>query len=243
MIAARWALLLLTALGVLAGVGATAADYQPSAQRLAVTAVLALLAPLYWPGPAATPERTALRVLLWSAAVAVAAAAVLRVLGHAGQPWLPLLASSEMLLCVLLPVHAAAASLQALLAGRLEPAVAREAASRSVALALALLMALPLWLGPVAELLLPQADWAVDAALAASPLTHLAVAAGNDLLRQEWLYEHANLATLDVSYPDPGTTVWVYAALALALVAATVLRSRRAAAAPEPVHSTPEQTR
>ncbi len=81
---------------------------------------------------------------------------------------------------------------------------AREAAGRSAAVALALLGALPLWLGPVAETLSARHDWAIDAVVGASPLTHLAVASGNDLLRNQWFYQHANLAALLFSYPGLG---------------------------------------
>jgi hypothetical protein len=242
-IALRWALLLAAAAGVLAAVGATDPDFQPSALRVVVAAVLGLLAPLFWPGCAATAARTAARVLVWSAAVAAAAVGLPLVLGRAPQAVPALLACAAMLLAILLPVHAAAAALQAWLHRRMDRAdAAREAAGRITALALALLLALPLWLGPAAELVAPRADWAVDAVLAASPLTHLAVASGNDLLRHEWLYQHANLAALQVSYPELATTAGAYAALALALAGLVAWRCRPAAATPIPFPSTQEKS-
>ena len=72
MIAARWAMLAVASALMLAAFGATASDVQPSALRVAVTACIGLIAPLFWPGKAATPARTALRIAGWSAAVRLA---------------------------------------------------------------------------------------------------------------------------------------------------------------------------
>ena len=78
-------------------------------------------------------------------------------------------------------------------------------AGRTVALVLALLGSLPLWLGPAGELLSGRQPWIIDAIVGMSPLTHLAVASDNDLLRNEWLYQHSNLAALQTLLSGPGS--------------------------------------
>ena len=93
------------------------------------------------------------------------------------------------------------------------------------ALGLALAGALPLWLGPAAEMLSQGRQTLIDAAVGLSPLTHLAGASGNDLLRNQWLYQHSNLATLPFSYPGVAALAGSYAAaIALLALAALVLR-------------------
>jgi hypothetical protein len=52
MIAMRWAVLAVATVLTLAAFGATGTDLQPSALRVAVTAIVGLLAPLFWPRPA-----------------------------------------------------------------------------------------------------------------------------------------------------------------------------------------------
>ena len=55
------------------------------------------------------------------------------------------------------------------------------------------------------------------------------MASHNDLLRNQWFYQHANLAGLQVSYPGLDVLAWCYgtACLVLALIALVLLRSRR----------------
>jgi hypothetical protein len=74
-IAARWGMLLVAAASILAAWSATRRSRASSSLRVEVTAVVGLLAPLFWPGRAATASRTALRVLAWSAAATAAGAA------------------------------------------------------------------------------------------------------------------------------------------------------------------------
>ena len=83
---------------------------------------------------------------------------------------------------------------------------AREMAGRAAALVLAFVGSLPLWLGPRANCLPRANPWIIDAAIGMSPLIHLAVASGNDLLRNQWFYQHSNLAALQFSYPSLGGT-------------------------------------
>lgn len=219
MILARCGMLLLATLVILAAIGIESDGMQPSALRVTVTAVVGLLSLLFWPGVAATPARTAWRVVAWSVAAALLAAAALRVTGQAMQPLTKILSSCVMLLLILLVVHALAAAVEARLrAGSANAQGPREAAGRTVAMALALLGSMPLWMGPLAELVSARHEWAVDAAIGASPLTHLAVASGNDLLRNDWFYRNANLAARPFSYPELQTLVWTYVAAGLGLV-------------------------
>ena len=230
MIVTRWAMLAVATVPMLAALGATASDLQPSAQRLAITAVAGLTAPLFWPGAAATPPRTALRIAAWSFAAACLAAIELRIAGGPAQPFARIAAVCAMLMLILFVTHAVAAGLEGRLRGQAgDTESAREIAGRTAVIALALLGSLPLWLGPAAELLAGRHAWMIDAVVGASPLTHLAVASGNDLLRNQWFYQHSNLAALQFSYPGLAEITLSYAAvcLALALVALAARRARR----------------
>ncbi|MDO9313167.1 MAG: hypothetical protein Q7T97_01310 [Burkholderiaceae bacterium] len=230
MIAARWGMLLVAAMLMSTVLGATASDLQPSAQRVAVTAIVGLLAPLFWPGTASTPGRTALRIAGWSASAACVAAITLRMLGHPGQLASGALGSCGMLMLILLLTHTLAAGLEPRWRGSAGDAGrAREMAGRTVSVALGMLGSLPLWFGPVGELLSGRHDWVIDAAIGMSPLTHLAVASDNDLLHNEWLYQNSNLASLPVSYPDLTPLAWSYAIFCtvLTIVALALLRGRR----------------
>lgn len=235
-------MLLVATVLTLAAFGARSADLQPSAQRVLVTAVVGLLSVLFWPGVVATPARTVFRVVAWSGAAALLAAAALLVLGDSTHALAKLLSSCAMLLLILLVAHALIAALEmSLRAGSCATQGAGETASRSGALALAALGSLPLWAGPFAEMLSGRHEWAIDAAIAASPLTHLAVASGNDLLRNQWFYQHANLAGLQFAYPGLVEVIATYASacVLLALGAFAFERRRRAgASAIHPPHPT-----
>jgi hypothetical protein len=212
-IAARWAMLLATALLTLVAAGAMAPDLQPAARRVMVAAVVGLLAPAFRPGIAATVPRTLWRLALWVTASAGLAAIVLRWLGPPAQPMMPDLRVCAMLLLILMTAHTAAVAIETRLRIRsLDEHLARAIAGVAVVAALALLGSLPLWLGPAAELLSAHDHGAIDAALGMSPLFHLGVAVANDLLRNDWFYQHSNLAGLPFSYPDLAGTAWVYAA-------------------------------
>ncbi len=208
----RWVLLLLAAALTMVAAGATGAEEQPAALRLAAAAALGVLAPLFWPGPAATVGRSLLRVLLWSLAAPAGAALLARALGRLPQPALALAATCGLLFLLLVAVHAAVACLD-----RRWP---RGAGGLAVAAAVAFTGALPLWAGPTAELLSSPHAGVLDAVVGASPLTHLAVVGGNDFLRNEWFYSRSNLAALPVTYPEP---VPIALAYALAAGAALVL--------------------
>lgn len=239
-------MLLLATMLTLAAAGAVSDDLQPSALRVLVTAAVGLLSLLFWPGVAATPARTASRIVAWSAAAALLAAAALRVLGQAMQPVPKILLSCLMLLLILLVAHGLAAALESRLrSGAADAQGARETAGRSVALALALLASLPLWAGPLAELLSGRHAWAIDTAIGVSPLTHLAVASGNDLMRNQWFYQHANLAGLQFAYPGLVEVAGAYGSACLVLAVGTIRFERRrrrlaiATPSPQPTENTP----
>ena len=231
-IAARFAGLAATALLLLAALGASDADLQASARIVLVTAVVGLLSPLFWPGLAETVSSTAKRIIGWSLASASLAAAV-ALLSGLGFDRLPRATTAlAVLFLALVVVHALAATVERLLERRANrPEAARESAAWIVTCALVMLGAAPLWLGPAAELALADRQDAVDAIVAVSPLTHLAVASGNDLLRNQWFYQHSNLAGLRFDYPRLAPVMTAYLLLATVLLLPVVLGSRRSAAA------------
>ena len=174
------------------------------------------------------------------------AAITLRIAGNPEQPFARILAACAMLLLILLVTHAVTAGLEMRLHGQSEDAeTAREMAGRAAALALAFVGSLPLWLGPASELLAARHPWIIDAALGISPLTHLAVASGNDLLRNQWLYEHSNLAALQFSYPGLADLSVAYASVLLLFVFVPVayLRRRRPIDNRVPTYPTMEQSK
>lgn len=235
-IVVRFAGLAATALLLLAALGATDADLQASARIVLVTAVIGLLAPLFWPGRAATVSTTAKRIISWSLASAGLAAAV-AVLSGLGLERLPRAATAlAVLVLALVAVLAVAATVEAQLQRRgTGPEAARESAAWIATAALVTLGAAPLWLGPAAELALASRPEAVDAVVAASPLTHLAVASGNDLLRNQWFYQHSNLAGLRFDYPRLASVMTAYGLLAaVLLLVAVTLGSRSATTATTP---------
>jgi hypothetical protein len=82
----------------------------------------------------------------------------------------------------------------------------------------ALAASAPLWLAPIAERLAPTGAL-VDAIVAMTPLTFLAVLADHDYLRATWFYEHSALGALRYDYPSVASLFVVYA-LPFAAVAA-----------------------
>lgn len=246
MIAVRLTLLAISAAAVLAAFGATSAELQPSARMVMVTSVIALLAPLFWPGRAANSARTGLRVLGWSTAAA-ALAALAAWLGPGASPPLPWIAKAcVMLVLVLMVTHALAAGLEGLLRTRAGGADgARDMAGVAAVALLAMLGALPLWFGPAAELLSHGDARFLDATVGLSPLAHLAVASGNDLLRNQWFYEHSNLASLQFAYPELSALVPSYLIALLALALAPMVRqaARARNGATPSTHSSTEHAR
>jgi hypothetical protein len=241
-IAARFAGLAATALLLLAALGANDADLQASARTVLVAAAIGLLAPLFWPGRADTARSTAVRIVGWSLASAGLAAAVALPLGL-GVERLPRAAPAlAVLLLALVTVHALAALVEGLLQRQaVGSEAARENAAWIATLAMLTLGAAPLWLGPAAELAIDERPWAVDAVVASSPLTHLAVASGNDLLRNQWFYQHSNLAGLRFDYPRLASVMTAYLLLAAALLLIPAVRGSRRAASATPTPATFEE--
>lgn len=225
MIAARWGVLFAAAWLALLAAGANAADLPAPVLRVMVAAAVGLLTPLFWPGTGATAARTVLRVAAWATAAAFLAALLLRVFGHLAQPLLPDLAVCGMLWLILVTALMVAATVEAWF-GSASPGKdgAHAMAGVAVALMLALLGSLPLWLGPAGELLASRHDGAIDLIVGLSPLTHLSVAAANDLLRNDWFYAHSSLAGLQFSYPGLVATAWALAAAGLGLALLTLAR-------------------
>ncbi|RPI59365.1 MAG: hypothetical protein EHM50_09320 [Lysobacterales bacterium] len=85
----------------------------------------------------------------------------------------------------------------------------------------ALAAAGPLWLGPIAEGFAPTGAF-VDAVVAGTPLTFLAVLVDHDYLRATWFYEHSALGALRYDYPSVVSLSLVYA---LPFAAAAALRA------------------
>jgi hypothetical protein len=84
-----------------------------------------------------------------------------------------------------------------------------------VGTALALSASAPLWLGPAAERLGKRA---VDATVAASPLSYVAVMAEYDYLRSRWLYGRSPLGSLRFDPPRPWVASGAYLSIAGALL-------------------------
>ncbi len=236
MIAVRSGALVVAVLMTLAALRATDSDLQPSALRLMVSCVIALLTPLFWPGAAETRKGSALRILGWSLAATGLAAFTLGALGTARQSVPSVFEACAMLFLVLLVVNTATALVEARWLGdsATNPS-SRELAGRTVALALALFATLPFWLGPAAEALSSRHAWAIDATLSLSPIVHLAVASGNDLMRNEWFYQHLNVASLQFEYPGLPAIALSYSMVLLALGLLVVAYPRRRS----PVRGTP----
>lgn len=215
---ARLALLALAVALVLAASGVMSAGFQPSARIVVVTAITALLAPFFRPHDAGLASRSAMRIALWCVGAVVVAAGAVVVAGGTGVLAPRVLHACLLLLLVLLATHAAASVIEeAMRAWTRERDGLHETATWIVVVGLAALGATPLWLGPVAELLSGGEPAAVDTIVGMSPLTHLAVASGNDLLRNQWFYQHSNLASLRFTYPTLAAIVLSYLAAILAL--------------------------
>jgi hypothetical protein len=222
--ALRWILLAIMSWALLAVLAPASGDAQASTSRLLVVSVIALLAPIFWPGVSADRRHTIWRVAGWSVMAAALALPGIVLAGGAARAWAAVAMSCAMLLALLLVAHTAAAVLESRLRASSTDAGARAAAGRIVTLALTAAGALPLWLGPAAEVLSQRHESLIDGVVGLSPLTHLAVASGNDLLRNQWMYQHSNLATLAFQYPDAATLAGAYvAAVALLAVSAWAL--------------------
>jgi hypothetical protein len=238
MIVVRAALLLGATASGLIVLGALKRDWQPSLLCLLAASMVAVLAPLFWPGSAHDGRATSTRVLLWSAIGSGIVVLAMTVWGGSRPTPAAALRCIGVLAAILYLSHMLAVFLEYWWTKRDgNTDQARDAAGRAVALSLVLLGSLPLWLGPAAELLSDRHAWAVDAVLGLSPLTHLAVASGNDLLRNQWLYQHSNLSGLQFDYPALGALAWAYGSLCLVAGAMAMAVSRRRGVGKPPTRS------
>lgn len=219
--ALRDALALVVAAGVAAVVlGATSPGSSGATRLLTALALPTLLSPLVGrPGAnhlAALPAH----LLAWALGTLALAATIWIVAG--GWPPSRSLAPTLVALGIVLTTRLAVIVAQAVLRGLgTALAVADEWARCLTAAALWLLAATPLWLGPLADLQSRASPTAAEAIVAASPLVHLGLAAGQDVLRTQWFYAHSSLGGLQFDYPSLGAVALAYVCIAtlLALVA------------------------
>jgi hypothetical protein len=170
----------------------------------------------------------------------------LLLIGRGHQTLGPIVSACAMLILVLAVTHALVAAIEKRLHARAsDDDTARATCGATATLVLVLLGAMPLWLGPAAELASRAHPWTIDAVVGMSPLTHLAMASGNDLLHNEWLYDQSNLSKLAVSYPPMPAVLAGYASILLALVAFPLAQRvlRRRGPGAHPPCSTPEEVR
>lgn len=206
------------------------ADMQSSAQRVLIAAVVALVAPLFWPGGRSSARRTAFTIIAWSFVVTFFAALLMLLLARAAYSIQSVASACGVLLLITIVTQAFAAAVQTLIAStRAEENNAREIAGRVATFALALLGSAPVWFGPAAQVAMHAYPGLIDAIIASSPLTHLAVASGNDLLRNQWFYQHSSLSGLQFSYPSLSMIVVCYIAVAVTMLGVPIIvRSMRA---------------
>lgn len=215
-----------TAMLVALALGIARPDTPPATRLLLAVATPALLLPLF-SGEAAR-RSTALAVTLAGWIVATVLLVVIAILFGAR----PATAQLAPLLLVALGIVvvtrlAASATARLLQAAGLDEPAAREWARWLAAAILWLLATAPLWLGPLAALGAAADPERASAIVAASPLAHLGVAAGQDLLRTQWWYAHTSFGSLQFDYPSLAAIARAYATAALALAALDVALSRR----------------
>ena len=109
----------------------------------------------------------------------------------------------------------------------LQLALAAHADARAlVVMLLALMLATPLWLGPVVEAAGNPA-WQTNLAVAISPLSLFAVALDVDLLRTSWFYEHSAIGSLRYAYPSLPAYLLVLMILGSVFLVAATRRPRQ----------------
>ena len=204
-------------------------DMQGSAQRVLITAVLALTAPLFWPGRRSSTGRTAMTIIAWSCLVTSIAALLLVVFSRVAPSIELVTRVCGVLLLITVVTHAIVVAVETLVASTSSSEKdSREIGGRLATFALALFGLLPVWCGPAAQLVTRSYPGLIDAIIALSPLTHLAVASGNDLLRNQWFYQHSTLSGLQFSYPNLTTIFAGYIAVAVTFLALpAILRCKR----------------
>jgi len=201
----------------------------PSLLVVIAMALCVLAGLLFWPGPRSTSNPASPGLIGWSAAC------VLTTMAQVAALTLPrldlralLTAGSATALMLVTGLAAIRCTAVALRSHSDDEHFGLETGRWIVLGALLLVSLAPLWAGPMAEVSLQRWPAAVDTVVAISPLTHLSVAAGNDLLRNEWMYAHSNLGSLQFSYPGLATLLVAYGVAAAALLCIPLLfRNRR----------------
>jgi hypothetical protein len=212
-------------------------DVAPSIRVVTVATLPALLAPLFGRDADGTPGTLGGSVATWLLATllltglaALASGAALPVTRLPA----PLLVALGVVLTAALATAAASRGLQIAGAPR---ETAQEWSRWLVVAALWLLAAAPLWLGPLADLGASTGPGLAEAIVTASPLVHVAVAAGQDLVRTQWFYAHTSLGALPFEYPALPVIAFGYVAAAVILAAVCFLLSR-----PDSGGSAPDRT-
>lgn len=218
--------------------GLLGTDATPASRLLAVTALPALIAPLFVRASRAATGGLARPVSDW--ALATLLLAVVAWLATGGWP-LPRTAAPVAVALGVVVVTMLAADVVAALVQRagIEASAAHESARWLVTAVLWLLAAAPLWLGPLADLTSRHGPAFAEATVAMSPLVHVALAAGQDLLRTEWFYAHSSLGSLQFDYPSLTTIAAGYVVVMAALALCAYVLSRRAPATAPLRHALP----
>jgi hypothetical protein len=187
--------------------GGSALPPRPAALCFAASAVAVGIA--LDPGRGKGIDSGSSRAFWWSAAVGLAAALL---------AWLNAPPAPVAWLALRLGLSAAVLALALAGATRLLelPLGGRSQATLCILALAALAGAAPIWLGPLAEL---AGRGLADAAVAASPLSYLAVAADCDYLRIHWFYTHSVMGSIRFDYPDPAILSAAYLALGLLFLA------------------------
>jgi hypothetical protein len=203
-----------------------ASPMSSAAATFVAATVPAMLAPLFWLREGHARDR-----LLQAAAGPVLAMAIvalgLRIAADATVAPGSLALAGLVMVAMLTAAHQAAAliedTLRRLGAG---DSPARDWSHWTVTAVLWLAAAAPLWLGPLADLFAGARPRLPTLVLGSSPLAHLAVAAGYDILRGQWFYAHSSLGGLQVDYPRLSLLLAAYvaASIVLALVRAAQVR-------------------
>jgi len=227
-----------TAIVVALALGIAGPDTPPATRLLLAVAAPVLLLPLFYGEAARASTALVACIVGWlCSTLLLGVVAILFGARPATAQLAPLLLVA--LGIVVVTRLAAGTTTRLLQASGLDEPLAREWARWLAAAILWLLATAPLWLGPLAALGADADPGRASAIVAASPLVHLGVAAGQDLLRTQWWYAHTSFGSLQFDYPSLAAIARAYVATALALTALDFVLSRRDASLrpslPEPL--------
>jgi len=207
-----------TAIVVALALGIARPDTPPATRLLLAVATPVLLLPLFSNEAARTSKAFAAGTAGWVCSTLLLGVVAILYGARTATAQLAPLLMVALGIVVVTRLAASATSRLLQIAGLDEPA-AREWARWLAATTLWLLAIAPLWLGPLAALGAESGLERSSAIVAASPLVHLGVAAGQDLLRTQWWYAHTSFGSLQFDYPSLAAIARAYVATALALTA------------------------